>query len=150
MTSLQVSRLAWSRPGGDRLFGDVSFRVGDGEHVALVGANGVGKTTLLRLVSGELDGAEGTIAASGRLAVMPQLVGASRDSMTIGELLASFAPATIRTAAERLTEAETRQAGHPRRRHCSDGLRARRHRMGRARRLRRRGALGRRLHQGHR
>ena len=33
-------------PAGDVLFRDVTFRVGDGEHVALVGANGAGKTTL--------------------------------------------------------------------------------------------------------
>ena len=61
MGSLQVNRLRWVRPGADVLFDDVSFRVGDGEHVALVGANGVGKTTLLRVVAGGLDGASGTV-----------------------------------------------------------------------------------------
>src|SRR6266498_2083230 len=93
--SLQVSRIAWARPGGDRLFDDVSFRVGDGEHVALVGANGVGKSTLIRLISGELQGAlygvKGTVAVDGRLAVMPQLVGSIRDGTTVRDLLISFA-----------------------------------------------------------
>jgi ATP-binding cassette subfamily F protein 3 len=32
---------------------DISFIVGDGEHVALVGANGTGKSTLLRLLAGD-------------------------------------------------------------------------------------------------
>jgi ATPase subunit of ABC transporter with duplicated ATPase domains len=111
--SLQVSRLGWSRPGGDRLFEDVSFRVGEGEHVALVGVNGVGKSTLLRLVSGDLAGADGTISSSGRMAVMPQLVGSIRDGTTIGELLASFAPTAIRAAAGRLAEAERTQRVAP-------------------------------------
>ncbi len=113
MGSLQISRLAWTRPGADRLFEDVSFRVGDGDHVALVGANGVGKTTLLRLIEGELTGAEGAVTVDGRLAVMPQLVGAIRDGTTIRELLVSFAPPSVRTVAARLHAAETAHHGHP-------------------------------------
>ena len=65
MGSLQVSRLRWVRPGADVLFDDVSFRVGEGEHVALVGANGVGKTTLLRVVAGLIRPDEGTVHLAG-------------------------------------------------------------------------------------
>lgn len=44
---------------GDRdLFEDVSFFVGERERVALIGANGTGKTTLLRIICGEA-GADG-------------------------------------------------------------------------------------------
>ncbi len=39
--------------GGVDLFRDVLFNVADGERVALVGPNGVGKTTLLRMLAGE-------------------------------------------------------------------------------------------------
>ena len=37
---------------GDVILRDVSFTVGEGEHVAIVGPNGCGKSTLLRLLSG--------------------------------------------------------------------------------------------------
>ena len=53
MPALEVARLGFTLAGGRTLLEDVAFRVGDGEHVALVGANGVGKTTLLRLIAGD-------------------------------------------------------------------------------------------------
>ena len=53
MGSIQVSHVGWRRPGGAELLRDVSFTVGNGDRVALVGANGVGKSTLLRLIAGE-------------------------------------------------------------------------------------------------
>src|SRR5438552_19128999 len=39
-------------PGVWTLFEGVTFRVPDGHHAALVGANGIGKSTLLRLIAG--------------------------------------------------------------------------------------------------
>ncbi|WP_214850002.1 ribosomal protection-like ABC-F family protein [Exiguobacterium sp. s193] len=44
-----------------RLFHDVTFSIRDGEHVALVGPNGVGKTTLLRAILKEIIPTTGTI-----------------------------------------------------------------------------------------
>ena len=59
MAHVAVSGLGYAHPGGDLLFSDVSFRVSPGQHVALVGRNGVGKSTLLRILAGrdtEIDG----------------------------------------------------------------------------------------------
>jgi ATPase subunit of ABC transporter with duplicated ATPase domains len=86
----------------------VGFRVGDGEHVALVGANGVGKTTLVRLIAGDETGSTGAISVDGRLGVMRQFIGSVRDETTVRDLLIGLSPPAIRTAAERLrtTEAE--------------------------------------------
>src|SRR6185437_2700974 len=40
---------------GDRvLFKDVSFRLLAGEHIGIVGANGVGKSTLMNILTGQL------------------------------------------------------------------------------------------------
>jgi urea ABC transporter ATP-binding protein UrtE len=44
---------------------DVEIEVGDGEMVALLGRNGVGKTTLMKYVMGLLAGARGTVELAG-------------------------------------------------------------------------------------
>jgi len=40
--------------GGPRLFVDVSLRISKGERICLLGRNGTGKSTLLKVISGEL------------------------------------------------------------------------------------------------
>ncbi len=57
---LQVRDLALVR-GGRRLFEGLSFQVEAGQAVAVVGANGAGKTSLLRAIAGLLMPAAGTI-----------------------------------------------------------------------------------------
>jgi ATPase subunit of ABC transporter with duplicated ATPase domains len=49
---VDVAGVRYELPDGRVLLDDVSFRVGDGQKVALVGANGAGKTTLLRMLAG--------------------------------------------------------------------------------------------------
>ena len=109
-----MSHLAWRLPGGDELFRDVSFNVGSGDRVALVGANGVGKTTLLRLIVGETRPDNGTISVDGSLGVMHQLVGtADHPATTVRELLLSLAPARIREASAAMTAAEAHLGDDP-------------------------------------
>src|ERR1700712_1854512 len=111
MGSIQVSHVGWRRPGGAELLRDVSFTVGSGDRVALVGANGVGKTTLLRLMSGDDSPTSGTISIDGRLGVMRQLVGHDED--TVRELFVSLASLRLREAAAALAMAEARAADDP-------------------------------------
>ncbi len=108
--SIQVSHVGWRLPGGVELLREVSFSVGDGDRAALVGANGVGKSTLLRLIAGELSPTSGTLAIDGHVGVMRQLVGVADGTAdaprTARELLVSLAPPALRASAQRLATAE--------------------------------------------
>jgi ATPase subunit of ABC transporter with duplicated ATPase domains len=88
------------------LFKDVSFTVGNGSVTALVGDNGVGKTTLLRLLAGDDKPLEGTIRIDGRLGVMRQLVGMRGQAENAHDLLVSLAEPAQIDAAHELTRAE--------------------------------------------
>jgi len=52
---------------------DVSFEVGKGEIVSLIGPNGCGKSTLLQIVSGILQPTTGRVVTRGRLAALLEL-----------------------------------------------------------------------------
>jgi len=54
------------RLGGRRVWGGVDLRIETGEFVAVLGPNGVGKSTLLRVVLGMLPLASGTVEVFGR------------------------------------------------------------------------------------
>src|SRR6202000_761858 len=60
ITSLTAEKLACAR-GEKRLFDGLSFRVRAGQALAVEGANGAGKTSLLRLIAGFLAPAAGRI-----------------------------------------------------------------------------------------
>jgi len=100
-----VNELAYAHPGGDLLFSDVSFKLKPGQHAGLVGTNGVGKSTLLRILAGDLPPEDGEIGLGGRVATMAQDVGQEGDE-TVRELLLSVAPATLRKTGRRLLAAE--------------------------------------------
>jgi ATPase subunit of ABC transporter with duplicated ATPase domains len=104
LSSISVSGLAYAHPGGDLLFSEASFRVPAGRTAGLVGANGVGKTTLLRILAGELPPLEGTAAVEGALLYMPQDVGSAAG--TVHELLLWTAPAHLRASGAALLAAE--------------------------------------------
>jgi ATPase subunit of ABC transporter with duplicated ATPase domains len=109
MAHLTVTDLAYAHPGGELLFSGVSFRVAAGRHAGLVGANGVGKSTLMRILAGELSADEGAATLGGRALYMPQDVGTSGG--TVRELLLSATPARLRAAGAALLESEAALAG---------------------------------------
>ena len=106
MAHISVSQLAYAHPGGDLLFSDVAFRIAPGDHVGLIGANGVGKSTLLKILAGELAAEQGEAATGGRVAYMAQDVGVSDESRTVRGLLLALAPGALRVAGERVAAHE--------------------------------------------
>ena len=105
MGHIDVSRITYTLPDGRVLLDDVSFRVGDGQKIALIGANGAGKTTLFRIIAGDIDDYEGSVTRSGGLAVMRQFIGHMTEG-TLRDLLLIVSPDPIRRAAKRLADSE--------------------------------------------
>jgi ATPase subunit of ABC transporter with duplicated ATPase domains len=103
---VDVNSVSFSLPDGRPLLNDVSVRVGEGAKVALIGPNGTGKTTLTRIIAGDLAPHEGAVTRSGGLGVMRQFIGKVRDDTTVRDLLVSVAPDRIRTAAEEVDRTE--------------------------------------------
>ena len=66
MGHIDVSGVEFSLSDGRVLLNEVSFRVGDGHKVALIGPNGSGKTTLLKTISGILNPSAGLINYEGQ------------------------------------------------------------------------------------
>lgn len=106
MSSIVVSELEYGPPGSDQLFFDVSFKVSPGEHAAIVGANGVGKSTILRILTGEIEADGGEFAIGGSMLYMTQDVGMSRPNDTLREMLIEVAPKPLRDAGRALVAAE--------------------------------------------
>lgn len=106
MSSIVVSELEYAPPGADQLFFDVSFGIAPGEHAALVGANGVGKSTILRILSGVIDADGGEFTVNGSMLTMTQDVGMSRPTDTLREMLIEVAPPQLRVAGRALVAAE--------------------------------------------
>ena len=106
MSSVVVSQLEYAPPGADMLFFDVSFGVSPGEHAALVGPNGVGKSTILRILTGQIEGADGDFTIGGTFVQMTQDVGMSLPEDTLRDMLIEVAPTALRTAGRRLAASE--------------------------------------------
>eukprot|EP01114_Cavostelium_apophysatum_P012967 TRINITY_DN303_c0_g1_i2.p1 TRINITY_DN303_c0_g1~~TRINITY_DN303_c0_g1_i2.p1 ORF type:complete len:1208 (-),score=596.96 TRINITY_DN303_c0_g1_i2:88-3711(-) len=64
-----VNDAAFGYPDRPQLFHDLSFGIDMKSRIALVGPNGTGKSTLLKLMTGELEPTEGTITRNRKLIV---------------------------------------------------------------------------------
>ncbi|PKW26252.1 ABC-F family ATP-binding cassette domain-containing protein [Phycicoccus duodecadis] len=106
MGHLDIGSVSFSLPDGRPLLRDVSFRVGEGAKVALIGPNGTGKTTLLRILAGDLTASDGAVTRSGGLGVMRQFIGQVRDGSSVRDLLVSVAPEPVRRAAAEVERTE--------------------------------------------
>ncbi len=102
MSSLATSHLSWSTPDGSAVLTDLtaSFTT---ERTGIVGRNGVGKSTLLRLLAGDLTTTSGTVTINGTIARLRQFAQVTPDE-TIADLMA------VAPALEMLRRAEAGEA----------------------------------------
>ena len=64
MSMIEIRNLTFAYDGGDKVFDNVSFRLDTDWRLGLTGRNGKGKTTLLKLLSGELDAGKSIISSA--------------------------------------------------------------------------------------
>ena len=99
---------------GDRLIlSSLNFDIQPGEKVAILGANGTGKTTLLHILSGRLEYDSGHVAIGDRKTVgmidqMPDFP----PEITVEDVLRTAFRAT-QAVQEELAALETQMAAHP-------------------------------------
>src|ERR1700754_4970523 len=96
--SITLSHLAWSAPDGRQLFSDLSLSF-SAERAGLVGRNGVGKTTLLKLIAGEQHPHAGTVSVSGAIGMLRQSVQVAPED-TIADLFRARAALAVLRRAE--------------------------------------------------
>jgi ATPase subunit of ABC transporter with duplicated ATPase domains len=83
-SNITVRGVSFELPNGRELFNNLNFSL-DSQITALVGPNGGGKTTLARLLAGELEPTEGTIRRNGALTFFPQRM--EPESIPVDEFL---------------------------------------------------------------
>jgi ATP-binding cassette, subfamily F, member 3 len=91
MSVLRVADLRFGY-GGDTLFEDVTFSLDTGDRVALVAPNGSGKTTILRIVAGEIEPDAGSVVVGRDVAIgyYRQSHEISAQGDVLGAFLSSF------------------------------------------------------------
>ena len=96
--------------GVQPLFRDVSFVVNDHDRIALVGKNGAGKSTMLKILCGEQRPTSGAVSVPNGCTVgyLPQVMKLSDDTTVIEETRKAFADHT--RMAEKLKEMEREMA----------------------------------------
>jgi ATPase subunit of ABC transporter with duplicated ATPase domains len=106
MPHIELTDAEFTLSDGRTLLYGITFRLGAGQKAALIGPNGIGKSTLFRIVAGELPVDGGSISRSGSLAVMPQFIGRRSPGQTVRDLLLATAPLRFQDAATTLVKAE--------------------------------------------
>jgi len=89
LISLNEIRLSF---GGPLLFDDLNLQIEQGERVALIGRNGVGKTSLMKVIAGDLDIHDGKISYQKGITVthLPQEIPKNLEGKTFDIVLSGL------------------------------------------------------------
>lgn len=83
---LTAQKISYIHPDKEPLFDNISFSLQGHDKVALIGKNGVGKSTLLKLLAGQLSPTSGNIKSASKPYYIPQHYG-QFDHFTIAQAL---------------------------------------------------------------
>ncbi|KQO21223.1 ABC transporter ATP-binding protein [Flavobacterium sp. Leaf82] len=83
---LILQNISYKHSNTDVLFDTISFTLNNQDKIALIGNNGVGKSTLLKIIAGELEPSNGVLRVSSEPYYIPQIFG-QYNHFTIGEAL---------------------------------------------------------------
>ena len=74
---------------------DINFHISDGEHIGLVGKNGAGKSTIMKLIMGIDHPTSGQIMMPNEITLgyLPQIMSYSKERTVIEETMTVFAEA---------------------------------------------------------
>ncbi|WP_430592592.1 ABC transporter ATP-binding protein [Humidisolicoccus flavus] len=121
-----------ARPGEFWALRDVNFSVQQGEAIGVVGRNGQGKSTLLKLVAGVLRPDEGKVAVHGGVAPLIEITGGFIGELTVKDNIALTAglhgmtKAEIANAFDEIIDfAEIEKFIHTPYKHLSNGMKVR-------------------------
>ena len=103
---INAQNISYRKPDATVLFEEVSFTVNKGDKTAIVGKNGIGKSTLLKIIAGNTTEYNGVLQINGTLYYVPQHYG-HFDEVTVAEAL-GIAP--ILQAMQAIENGSTEQA----------------------------------------
>lgn len=81
-----LQNISYTHPNKDLLFSNISLTVNNHNKIALIGNNGTGKSTLLKIIAGELQSSAGQISIHAEPYYVPQIFG-QFNGLTIAQAL---------------------------------------------------------------
>ena len=69
---IKLNNVSYMLPNGVSLFSGLNYAFSENKKVAIIGNNGVGKSTLLKIISGEISGFGGSVVKNGKILYIPQ------------------------------------------------------------------------------
>ncbi|MGN7756688.1 ABC-F family ATP-binding cassette domain-containing protein [Chryseobacterium sp. 22532] len=79
-----LQNISYGFPGGDLLFNSINLTIQPHTVSALAGSNGIGKSTLLKIMGQEIQPLEGSVTVKGDVYYVPQMFG-NFDHLTVAE-----------------------------------------------------------------
>ena len=83
---LILQDVSYTHPDKDLLFGNLHLTVNNHDKIALIGNNGTGKSTLLKIIAGEVQPSGGQLSVDARPYFVPQIFG-QFNHLTIAQAL---------------------------------------------------------------